>query len=100
MGIPVSSEPPSRCQRAIPLLFIGGETVTLTVGDTIVGRSPKAAVMIADPPVSRRHAVIHVGVDRAELADMRSKNGIFVGDDRVKIARVKWGHISTRRLRK
>ena len=83
IGIPVLSEAPAGDSTARFALLIGGEMIRLPNGDNIVGRSPDAVVMIADPSVSRRHAVIRVNSERAVVADLRSKNGTFVGDERV-----------------
>src|SRR5689334_9803969 len=47
-------------------------------GPVVLGRSSDADVRIADPSVSRRHAILHVG-DRLELEDLGSANGVSAG---------------------
>lgn len=61
--------------------------VPLTEGDNIVGRGVDASVWIDAPGVSRHHARIVVRRDEATLEDLGSKNGTYVGGDRVTIPR-------------
>ena len=56
--------------------------VALQEGFTRIGRSLAAHVRFDDPPVSRRHAVVHREGDRARLLDDRSLNGVFVNGER------------------
>jgi DNA-binding winged helix-turn-helix (wHTH) protein len=62
--------------------------VPLMEGDNIVGRSTDAAVWIDAPGVSRHHARIVVRQGEATLEDLGSKNGTYVGVDRVTIPRL------------
>ena len=62
--------------------------VALNRGDNIVGRAPDATVWIDAPGVSRHHAKIRVDAVRATVEDMGSKNGTFVGTERVTTPRV------------
>jgi DNA-binding winged helix-turn-helix (wHTH) protein len=55
----------------------------LREGDNVLGREAGLAVRIDRPGVSRRHACIRVEGGRATLTDLDSKNGTFVGDERV-----------------
>jgi len=64
-------------------LMIGGRTIQLREGENLVGRAPDAVVQIDEPSISRRHAIIRVSGDRAEVEDLQSKNGTFVGEERV-----------------
>jgi DNA-binding winged helix-turn-helix (wHTH) protein len=57
--------------------------MALSEGDNLVGRDPDAAVWIEAPGVSRRHALIRVGVPEATIEDLGSKNGTFVRGTRV-----------------
>ena len=57
--------------------------VPLTEGDNIVGRGADASVWIDAPGVSRHHARIVVQRGEATLEDLGSKNGTYVGRDRV-----------------
>ena len=61
--------------------------VPLTEGDNIVGRAADASVWIDAPGVSRHHARIVVRQGEATLEDLESKNGTYVGADRVTIPR-------------
>ena len=53
-------------------------------GEHVLGRDPDVAVFLDHPGVSRRHALIRIARDRAEIEDIGSKNGTFVGDDLLK----------------
>lgn len=69
------------------LLFIeewptAGKQVVLRPGFTI-GRA-ECDVLIADPDVSRQHAVVHQVDDELAIEDSSSKNGTFVNDQRVR----------------
>jgi DNA-binding winged helix-turn-helix (wHTH) protein len=61
----------------------GERQIPLPEGEHILGRDPGALVRITTPRVSRRHARIRVEGDRAVLEDLGSKNGTFLGDDRI-----------------
>lgn len=61
--------------------------VPLTEGNNIVGRGADASVWIDAPGVSRHHARIVVRQGEAMLEDLGSKNGTYVGGDRVTTAR-------------
>ena len=55
----------------------------LPLGDTVLGRSEKAQVRVEAPGVSRLHARIVVTDDGATIEDLASKNGTFVGEQRL-----------------
>ena len=57
--------------------------VALTEGHNIVGRETDASVWIDAPGVSRHHARIVVRQGEATLEDLGSKNGTYVGAQRV-----------------
>jgi DNA-binding winged helix-turn-helix (wHTH) protein len=82
IGVPVNEvalhAPSSRFTLAI-----GGRTIVLRDGENLVGRADDAAVPLDQPSISRHHATIRIEGDRAELEDLRSKNGTFIGDHRV-----------------
>ncbi len=48
-----------------------------------IGRSMTADVLLEDPMVSRKHAVIEHGADHVRVLDDRSLNGVFVNGERV-----------------
>ena len=58
-----------------------GRTIPIAGGMT-VGRDD-CDVMLADPEVSRRHAVVHDGAAGPTIEDLGSKNGTFVNDARI-----------------
>ena len=55
----------------------------LSVGESVLGRSEEAQVRIDAPGVSRLHARIVVTSDGATIEDLQSKNGTFVGEERL-----------------
>ena len=60
--------------------------VALMEGDNILGRGMDASVWIDAPGVSRHHARIIVRHGEATLQDLGSKNGTYVGANRVTTA--------------
>ena len=53
------------------------------VGEFVIGRSSSCNLALDDALVSRRHAVLHVTKDTAELEDLGSRNGVTVNGTRV-----------------
>ena len=64
-------------------LVWGEREVLLDEGENILGRDPEARGSIPDASLSRRHARITVRGDVATIEDLASKNGTFLGDERV-----------------
>ena len=58
----------------------GPSLVRLNLGSFDIGRHPDADVVVNSPDVGRRHARLHVRVDRVELEDLEAANGTFVDD--------------------
>ena len=56
---------------------------TLDEGEHVIGRDPDVEIYLDAPGVSRRHALIRIAAARATIEDLGSKNGTFVGDQRV-----------------
>jgi hypothetical protein len=50
---------------------------------TVVGRSPEAHLQIGDPWISSMHAMFERREDGVWVVDLDSRNGTFVGDERV-----------------
>jgi DNA-binding winged helix-turn-helix (wHTH) protein len=75
-----------RNERSFRLKWAEGR-VTLEEGENLIGRDPDAAVFLNVSGVSRRHARIAISAGRATIEDLGSKNGTFVGDQRVEAAR-------------
>ncbi len=61
--------------------------VLLGPGKYLVGRSSSCNVMLDAPLVSRRHAAVEVGEERASIVDLGSLNGVFVNGVRVRGSR-------------
>ena len=61
--------------------------VTIDEGEHVLGRDPDVEIFLNSPGVSRRHALIRVSSGGAAIEDLGSKNGTFVGDERVKGSR-------------
>ncbi len=57
--------------------------IPVTEGENILGRAPDAAVWIDVPGISRHHARLVLAGQQATLEDLGSKNGTYVGDQRV-----------------
>jgi FHA domain/Protein of unknown function (DUF3662) len=53
-------------------------------GTSRIGRSERSDVVLADPSVSRAHAVLELNGDEAVVRDLDSTNGTFVNGRRVK----------------
>jgi hypothetical protein len=70
--------PPSGCR-----LIWGEHEVPLEEGENILGRDPGTRGSIPDASISRRHARITIRGDAATLEDLESKNGTWIGADRV-----------------
>jgi sigma-B regulation protein RsbU (phosphoserine phosphatase) len=51
---------------------------------TVVGRHPACNVVIRNPEVSRYHAEFHLLGDDCFLEDLRSRNGTYLNDDRIR----------------
>jgi DNA-binding winged helix-turn-helix (wHTH) protein len=59
------------------------QIITLEPGENLLGRDEDVAVRIDAPGVSRHHARIVVAEGEATLEDLGSKNGTFLGDQRL-----------------
>jgi DNA-binding winged helix-turn-helix (wHTH) protein len=63
-------------------LVHGERQWVLPDGEHVLGRGQEPGAIDSDT-VSRRHARIRVAAGEATIEDLRSKNGTFIGDDRV-----------------
>jgi len=61
--------------------------VTLQEGEHVLGRDPDVEIFLNSAGVSRRHARIRISAGRATVEDLGSKNGTFVGSQRVESPR-------------
>jgi len=65
------------------VLYKGKPTDSISLGsDLIFGRSGEVDVLLSDPVVSRRHAMIESGPKGYRLLDLHSKSGSFVNGRR------------------
>ena len=69
--------------RSACWLTLSNRTIPLSDGDQIAGRDPDSAIFLDSPNVSRRHARVVVGSDRATSEDLTSKTGTFVRGNRI-----------------
>ncbi len=60
-----------------------GRTIPLHQGENIIGRNPDCEICVDSSTVSRRHARLIVAGHRVTLEDLGSKNGSFVGGQRL-----------------
>jgi DNA-binding winged helix-turn-helix (wHTH) protein len=65
------------------VLTWGSHEFRLTEGEHVIGRDPAADVSLDATVISRRHAKVVIGRGRATVEDLDSKNGTFVGDERL-----------------
>ena len=79
---PVSGGPKRRGGLSFRITWVAGR-VTLDEGEHVIGRDPDVEIYLDAPGVSRRHAVMKIAAGRATIEDLSSKNGTFVGDQRV-----------------
>ena len=81
-----SEEPSVTSELANPIgsvLYKGTPTGDIPLGaDLIFGRSDEVDVLLSDPVVSRRHAMIEAGPQGYRLLDLHSKSGSFVNGRR------------------
>jgi ABC transport system ATP-binding/permease protein len=79
-------ELPGATELANPIgsvLYKGTPTSDIPLGlDLIFGRSDEVDVLLSDPVVSRRHAMIECGPKGYRLLDLHSKSGSFVNGRR------------------
>ena len=64
-------------------LVCDGQAHMLCEGTNVVGRAPDSRVVLADPTVSRHHALITINDGTIWIKDLDSKNGTFVDGERI-----------------
>jgi DNA-binding winged helix-turn-helix (wHTH) protein len=75
----MASPPPARDALRVWLLW-NDRVLPLGEGENMIGRDPSCGVWLDQPGVSRRHARVVVTDDVAEIEDLGSTNGTFVGE--------------------
>jgi DNA-binding winged helix-turn-helix (wHTH) protein len=78
--------PPAPGAVRVRLQWSGG-SVELGAGEHLLGRDPDVSVCLVSVSVSRRHAVLRIASDQVTLEDLRSKNGTFLGGQRLQAVR-------------
>ncbi|MCE2458194.1 MAG: FHA domain-containing protein [Dehalococcoidia bacterium] len=68
-----------------------GKSFLLSSAQNLIGRDSSAQVMLSDPTVSRRHAMIRVDADRTTISDLGSQSGTQVDGERIQGVRVSVG---------
>ena len=68
-------------------LFVNGTHIAPTREEAIIGRHSGCDVWIDSPDISRRHARIRIQSNAIVLEDLGSKNGTWVGAERVESPR-------------
>ncbi len=65
--------------------------INLRLGETKIGRKPGSDIVLDDPIVSGEHAIVKTVGLKSTIEDLGSKNGTFIGNDRVKQRELKHG---------
>ena len=65
-------------------LLYRGEELVLEPGQYVIGRSSTSEIVIDDPLVSRRHARLLANDGTVLIEDLRSDNGVFVNEQRIR----------------
>ena len=60
-----------------------GNTIMLSLGITVIGRTQPNDIVVDDPGVSRQHASIRGDACGYSITDLSSRNGTFVNDERL-----------------
>jgi DNA-binding NtrC family response regulator len=81
---------------ALKLVVVAGPDEGLEaalVGPCEIGSDPTCQLVLKDPAVSRRHARVSVEGGRIVVKDLKSRNGTFIGEARVRDAEVALGGV-------
>ena len=71
-------------KTTIPRLEVGGQSKNLSNKNFSIGRDKSNQLIIADPNVSRFHAVVNFENGEAYIKDTDSSNGTYVNDIQVR----------------
>lgn len=70
-------------QESLWRLDLPGRSVALFEAEITLGRSRGCGIVLADPCISRVHALVAVRSGRVYVQDLRSSNGTFVDGERI-----------------
>ena len=79
----VGGAPPEPASGAVYRLIWRRREIELSRGENLLGRDRRSVAWFDSPTVSRRHARILVSGDGAVLEDLGSRNGTWIGGQRV-----------------
>ncbi len=71
----------------------GGTVFLLSGEQSVVGRSPECEVSISEPWISSRHALLEKRGEELWVVDLDSRNGTWLGEQRVREARLQDGDL-------
>ena len=60
-----------------------GKSFLLSSARNVIGRDPSAEVVLSDPTVSRRHALVRIDPDRSIISDLGSRSGTQVDGEMI-----------------
>jgi DNA-binding winged helix-turn-helix (wHTH) protein len=83
---------PGEIPLAVAMLTCDDRSYQLYAGNNEVGRAPECRILIADPTVSRRHALIIIDDNGFSIRDLNSKNGTCVDGQRIGRSPVRVSH--------
>jgi hypothetical protein len=79
--------------RMVGALILGQDVHELVKDSTVIGRSRRCDVVLADPNTSRQHAEVRRQADVYTLVDLESTNGVFVNGRPVRTAVLQQGDV-------
>ena len=84
-AIPRAPAPPMPAAAPVLVVHYAGQTVPVTKDRFIIGRGKHATdLRLADPNVSRQHAMVELTAEGAAIVDLDSTNGVEFNGERVK----------------
>ncbi len=107
-AFPAVEEPQPAKEPHFALHIVGvNKTVELKPGENIVGRTEECDVVLDEPSISRKHAVIRLEAGKVFVKDAGSKNKTFVNNEKIEReveappdAAIRFGAVETRLMKK
>lgn len=85
---PASSRASARAMLTVVAGGDAGRVVSLNSDETVIGRGSSCHLMLPDEGVSRKHASVRRRGGAYYLADLASKNGTYIEDERIVIREI------------